>query len=381
MDTELKTVLDGIGVSVHSFGDRLTNLQKQVDSIDLQTKDRITPEGSTKAFVDILKENESFAKLVKDGRGSAIITLQGREAQSILSRKDPNVLMESTTGSQTTGVLTIGRIPGITPEARQRLTVRNLFTQTPTEAMLVDFVRVTTPMQIASPEPEASASAENTVVFTAASERLKSISTWIPATRRILADFGELANFLQTSVAYYCRLAEEKQFISGDNIGEDLDGIAPQATAFNPTLLSASSGWNQIDILGRGLEQLALTKEIDPDWIIVNPTDWYSMRLLKDSLGKYILGPPGMEVSPTLFGKTIVPTTSINPGVWLMGSSNPIAAEIRDRMELQYEVSSGYMDYFVNGMVACRGELRTAMVVKRPQAFLSGTFSQSPAVS
>ena len=56
-------------------------------------------------------------------------------------------------GAQTTGVLTIDRIPGITPEARPALRVRDILAQRPTTMQVVDYVRVNTPMSIASPVP------------------------------------------------------------------------------------------------------------------------------------------------------------------------------------------------------------------------------------
>ena len=55
-------------------------------------------------------------------------------------------LTASGQGFQTTGVMPIDRISGITPEARQSLTVRDALTARPTTMAVVDFVKVTTPM-------------------------------------------------------------------------------------------------------------------------------------------------------------------------------------------------------------------------------------------
>ena len=40
------------------------------------------------------------------------------------------------------------------------------------------------------------------------------------------------------------------------------------------------------------------------------------------------------------------PTTNIAQGTFLVGSGNPIAAEIRDRMEMQIDISTEHSTFF-----------------------------------
>jgi HK97 family phage major capsid protein len=92
-----------------------------------------------------------------------------------------------------------------------------------------------------------------------------------------------------------------------------------------------------------------------------------------------ILGDPQTNVRPSLFGLDVVYTTSISNGTFLVGSGSPIASQIRDRMEMQVEVSTEHQDYFVKNLVAVRAEKRMVLIVKRPNSYISGTFSNSPA--
>jgi HK97 family phage major capsid protein len=103
------------------------------------------------------------------------------------------------------------------------------------------------------------------------------------------------------------------------------------------------------------------------------------MRLTKDQFGRYILGDPQSMVRPNIFGLDVVSTTSISNGTFLVGSGDPVAAEIRDRMEMQVEISTSHADFFVKNQLAIRAEKRLALVCKRPASFLTGTFTQSPA--
>jgi HK97 family phage major capsid protein len=333
----------------------VSKLQAQVDAIDVKLAQRFVGNVQQKSLVDELKENESVSRLLHDRKGRAYIELSPQQTSAIMARK--TVISAIGSGSDgedtlnpvgvaTTGVLPIQRIPGITVEARQVLKIRNVLTARPTTMQVVDFVKVSSPMTIASPVPEASLKPENSVTFASYSERIKLIATWIPATKQVLDDFTELMGFIQTSLPYYVDLEEELQILAGDNSGEDLHGIIPQAAAFNPAYLpfSAAQGWTKMDIIATAIAQINAAKEIDPTFVVLHPLDWWAIRLLKDSFGRYILGDPQSQVTPSLFGLDVVVTTSIPLGQFLVGSGNPAAAEIRDRMGMQIEVSTENQD-------------------------------------
>lgn len=352
-------------------------LQLQVDAIDVKLAGRHGGGGDEiKSFHDVCKEDESVQRLMKDRRGVAVVNLKGRQVSDLLGYK--TTITSSAVGVATTGVLQIDRIAGITQEARQALTIRNLLYARPTAMQVIDYVKVNAKMAIASPQTEASDKAQNAVTFTSASENVQTLATWIPATRQILDDFSELSSYLNSALPYYVNLEEELQLLSGSGSGTNLHGLIPQATAFDTTLTSAAAGWNKIDLIGRALQQIATANEIAADWVVMNPIDWWGIRLTKDSFGRYILGDPQSPVPPNLFGKPVVPTTSIASGKFLVGNGQSVSAEIRDRMEMAVEISTEHSDYFIKNMVAIRAEKRLALVVKRAASYIYGTFTTSP---
>ena len=170
------------------------------------------------------------------------------------------------------------------------------------------------------------------------------------------------------------------QLLSGDGTGENIHGLISQASPFFASRLSASQGWQRIDVLARSAQQLAAAKELTPDWVILHPDDLWALRLVKDGFGRYLLSDPGQSGdTPSLWGMKLVATTSIVSGTFLMGSSSPIASEIRDRMQLVVEISTSHADFFVKHLLMIRCERRFALLVKRATAFISGSFSSSPA--
>jgi HK97 family phage major capsid protein len=390
-DPELKTALDALraGIAAAAPQTKLAALQAQVDAIDTKLASKHFGESFApqSTLLKNFRENESVSRLLRDRRGSAVIHLKGGEYHELMTK---SVISATGSGSDgedtllpvgvaTTGVLQIDRTPGITPEARQVLRVRDVLSARPTTMAVVDFVKVTTPLSIASPVPEASIKPENQLNFTSYSEKVRLIATWIPATKQVLDDMTELMGFIRTAMPYYINLEEELQLLAGDDTGENLHGLIPQATAFNTGLLpSAASGWTRLDVVGTAIKQINAAKEIDPTFIIMHTNDWWSLALTKDAFGRYILGSPQDLTTPRIFGLTVVPTTSIAQGTFLVGSGSPVAAEIRDRQEMVVEVSTENQDFFIRNLVAIRAERREALVVKRAASYVYGSWTTSP---
>src|SRR5262249_17100415 len=152
-------------------------MQRQLDAIDLKTQQRIDngPLACSKTFRTRLEESDQFQRLLYDRRGTARLTLSGKdlsdfpmERKAIISATASGTSggdMLTPVGTMTSGVLQIDRISGITPEARQQLFVRDALFARPTDMAVVDFVKVSSPMGIASPVPEASVKPENSVQF------------------------------------------------------------------------------------------------------------------------------------------------------------------------------------------------------------------------
>lgn len=340
-----------------------------------------------KSLRDTLRESESLSKLFRDKSGSAVFELTGRARAEF----DKKTILESGVGAQTTGVMPIHRIPGVVPEARQVLSIRDLLPQRPTTQLVIDFAKVDAPMAIASPQTEGSAKASNTATFTTASQQIRTIATYTTASKQILDDLSDLMAFLQGSLAYAVGLATEIQILSGDNTGSNLNGLITQATAFDTSLLSAPYGWNRIDILGRAIQQIQASKEVAPSFFVVHPSIWWAIRLTKDSYGHYLTGPPMMPAgtavtggvvagAPTLFGLTPVVTTCMSEGNFLVGSGDPACVELRVRSGLQIEIATQHASDFTANLVTIRCEERLALVCFRPGSYIYGSIATtSPA--
>ena len=371
LQTELKSFVEKANEEKSNFGAMQTEtksaiekLQTQLDAIDVKMATKPTGVES-KSLADTLKENEDVSRLLRNRKGSTSITIKAGD----LERK--TVVTSAAVGFTTPGIVTSERIPGIVADARQELRLRDLLSARPTQMQMVDFIRVVTPLAPAAMVAETNIKPENTITFGVTSEKVRTIATFLPAAKQVMDDVSELSAFLQDSLKYAVNLEEENQMIAGDGTGENLHGFISQAQVLAADTVASHT---KIDIIGNAISQLAVSKEATPTFVVVNSADFWALRLAKDTQGRYLLGDPQLNITPTLFGLAVVPTTSIALGTFLVGSGNPLAAEIRDRQDVTVEISTEHADFFQKNMIAIRAEKRMALLVKRPNAFVSGSF-------
>ena len=358
MQVELKTAIEA--------------MQKQVDAIDAQLQKKAAGT-EHKTFGQELKENESLLKMQRDGRGTAIIQLK-----SLAELERKTTITSTAVGNATSGVLMFERDGGVEMQPMKKLRVRSLLSSSPTSANAIDYVKINAFTSAASPQVEASDKAEAALTFTTATAVVRTLAHWIPATKQILDDFSGLEETIRTELLYGYKDKEEQELLSGSNAGQHLNGLITQATAYDTSLDGpASVGWNKADKLARAIQQLEVANQVDCDWFVVNPADFWDITLTKDANKNYLIGNAFNTMSPTLWGRPVVVTNNITAGYFLAGNS--VKASIRDREGVNIEISTEHSDYFIKNMVAIRCEGRLALVVRRPASYIYGAFSTSPA--
>lgn len=252
---------------------------------------------------------------------------------------------------------------------RRRLTIRDLLTVINVSTGTVEYPRQVARPNAAGMVAEGALKPEAAATFELANAPIRTIAHWIPASRQVLEDAPQLAGMIDVDLRYGLAVKEEEQLLFGSGVGQNLTGMATLATAYAPPIVIA--GANMIDKIGLAILQSSLT-DVPPDGIVVHPSDWWAMRLLKDADGKYILGDPGADVSPRLFGLPVVPTQAMTIDKFLVGGF--AAQTLYDRWTPRVEVSTEHADFFTRNMVAILAEERIGFAAKQPQALIFGDF-------
>lgn len=263
------------------------------------------------------------------------------------------------------------RLPGILPLPQRRLTVRDLLSQGRMDGSTLEYVKETGFTNSAAPVAEAAAKPESDLKFDLTTTSAKVIAHWMKASKQILSDVSQLRSTIDQRLLYGLAYVEENQLLNGDGTGQNLNGIIPQATAYSaPITLSSPTS---IDMIRLMMLQAALA-EYPSTGIVMHPSDWAWIETLKDTTGRYIIGNPQGQITPTLWGLPVVATQAMTVDKVLTGAFR-LGAQVFDRWDARVE--TGYVnDDFTKNLVTILAEERLALAVYRPEAFIYGDFGR-----
>ena len=253
---------------------------------------------------------------------------------------------------------------------QRQMTIRQLLAPGNTDTNLVTYARQTVRNLNAAMVAEGALKPESDIGFAEAEAPVRTLAHWIPISRQIFDDAPALASIVDGELRYGLDLVEENQLLSGDGTGQNLLGIIPQATAYDTTQTTA--GMNKIDVILRAIGQSEAAL-LPATGIVLNTLDWIDILGLKDAGGLWLIGNPQGATQPTLWNRPVVVTPAIPRNRFLVGAF-ATGAQIFDRLDSEVLVSSEDRDNFVKNMLTARAEKRLAFAVKRPQAFITGTF-------
>ena len=263
------------------------------------------------------------------------------------------------------------RLPGIDTAPKQRLFIRDLIAPGRTSSSAIFWVQQTGFTNNAKVVPENTQKPYSEIEFTPKITGVSTIAHLFKASKQILDDFAQLQSTVDAEMRYGLKYAEEQEILFGDGTGVHLHGIVPQASAFNPAFtVEQQSG---IDDLRLAMLQAQLAR-FPASGHVLHFIDWARIELTKDSLGRYILANPAALTGPTLWGLPVVATEAAAfQGKFLTGAFNA-GAQIFDREDANVVISTENADDFEKNMITIRCEERLALAVKRPEAFVYGSF-------
>lgn len=260
------------------------------------------------------------------------------------------------------------RLAGVQALPMRRMTVRQLLTPGRTESNVIQYLQETGFTNNAATVAEGVKKPESAITYDLKNANVVTIAHFIKATKQILDDFAQLQSQIDGRLRYGLELAEEAQLLNGSGVGNNILGIRTGATAYVAPIVVA--GATRIDILRLALLQAELA-EYPSTGIVLHPSDWAAIELLKDTTGAYIFANPQSLAQPGLWGRPVVTTPAMTADEFLVGAFQ-LGAQVFDREQANVVVATQNEDDFVKNMITIRGEERLAMALYRPEAFVKG---------
>lgn len=275
----------------------------------------------------------------------------------------------SISGSAGQGIFS-DRLPGTIEEPLRPLSIRALLDIGTTESNLIEWVRENVFTNNADVVSEGTLKPESNITYEKTDVAVRTIAHWIRASKQVLADFKQLQTMINGRLRWGLKIKEEDQILYGDGTGENLNGLVPNATAYNTAL--NRSGDTMIDTIRHAILQVRLAF-YPASGVVLSPTDWHNLELTKDNENRYLMASPTGRLPPFLWGLPVVESDGMSNGEFLVGAFR-LAATLFDREDAAITVSTEDQDNFVKNLVTILCEERLALAITRPAAFVHGGF-------
>ncbi len=168
------------------------------------------------------------------------------------------------------------------------------------------------------------------------------------------------------------QLVEETQLLSGDGTGTNLRGLLDRTGLQNLTLTAPTTGTNPsiAETLYQAITNVRVNALVEPDGVVMHPSDYAALRLAKDSGGEFNAGGPfGALAGTTVWGLPVALSMALPVNTAIVGAFRSQAQVFR-RSGLVVEASNSHADYWTHNLTSIRAERRVALAVFRPSAFV-----------
>lgn len=338
------------------------------------------------ARVDHL-ESKAHAAYLGGGRGSLSlgdVIVRGftdqRDAFNahgrLMFEPKENPFLETKAAITTANIVTPDAISQIGAARANYGQVRRVLRTVPMTGASVFRVKETINGFVASPQTESYGKAESTATLSGDTIPARTIATWVQATKQAADDVEGLAEFLNSSLVWAVERELEEQILLGNNVGQNLNGLANVATAFDNTILSAGAGWQRADVLAAAATQIE-EAGFTPTHFVLAPRDFYSLSTEKDAEERYLLGSPRSQFARTIWGVPIIVSPAMSAGGFIAFDASQVTLRMRQGMTV--DVSESHANTFTENVLTWRCELRCALVVQHSGAVVMGSLTTSPA--
>jgi HK97 family phage major capsid protein len=389
MDENVKNQLDQLGNIIDSKiekanGQALENAKGEIDSVlkgeinNLTTKfnermDEI--EVNQKKNFDSLiskKEDKSFkGGLIKSINDGVLESFKNGNSRAARFEMKADMTMNADFSGE---VVPADRVPGYKYDPSRAVHIRSLIPQGSTTSDVVRFVKESGYSDGSGNVAEGATLSQSDFDMAADNNTVEKIGAYLRISEEMLADTPQLTSYISARVPAKLLTKEDDQILNGTGVSPQLSGITVDAADFDESASAAFyqsvNNANEFDVIVAALNQLALS-EYQASQIILHPTDFHKILLLKDSQSRYLKDQVYAGLQPTFMGVPVITNTAMTAGSFLLGNFNQgTQLWIRDNVSIEFFREDG--TNVRDGFVTVRCVERVALTNYLPNAFVYG---------
>lgn len=349
VSADTKAAIEGLGVQQRELADRLFSLEQK------GLTPPVSPDGGAESVGQQFVKTAEFETFNRRGAKSVSVELKNT--------------VTNTVGN------TQPELRPMVGGAFRQFNLEALLGSVPTSSNAIEYVRENVFTNAAAETAEASALPESSVTTSLVTESVATVGHFIKISRQLAADQAALARYIDLRMRYGVDLRVENQIIAGNGTAPNMSGItkAGNFTAHGYTAASLTAAGllnNRFDLIGKMIGD-SQAGDYPANVVLLNPADWWTMRLAKDSQNRYILGDPGQIVAPSLFGVPVVVSNAMTADTVIVMNTGQ-AGTFYNREAMEVGLSEQDSDNFQKLLITLRAYRRCMLAVERPAAVRYG---------
>ena len=362
VESSLKSEITNL---TNEYNEKFENATKRMDAIEVESKKTLS-NVSTRTF-----KSEVFAA-IKDGAIESFT--QGNANAARFEIKAGDMTMANTFTGVVAGETVIEDFKF---DPSRSVHIRTLLPIGSTDAQTIRYPKESAYDDGAAATAQGSALGQSDFDVTATSVNVEKIGTFLRITEEMLNDTAGLSSYLSARIPSKVMGIEDTEIISGDGSSPNLSGLLTDGTAFTTSsgglFYQSVESANEFDVIVVALNQLALLN-YQADTIIMNPTDFHKIVLLKSTANEYLRNQIIQGLQPAINGVPITLNTAMPAGKFLVGNlAQSTQLWVRDGLSLEFARQDS--DNFTKNFVTVRAQERVALTTYTPNGIVQGTFS------
>ena len=366
VNNEVDTVIKG---EVKNLTEKHSEIVERLDKMEVENKkDNFEGVYRTKseAFGDALNKSESFKAMKNGTQGNASLELKA----DVLISSD---FAGATSERDATGVQ---RVEGIKRDPSNVTNMMGIIPVGSTSSNVIRYVKESAYTDNAANVAEGSAPTDSEFQLTAEDAVVQKTSAVMTISQEMLDDTPALSSYLSQRLPAKINTVIDDQLIGGSGSSPNLLGLMNGGTTFAAGgFANAIESAQELDVLYVAMNQLALSNYA-ANGIVLNPTDFHKIALLKDTTNEYLRG--NSLVSADGFfrinGVPVYMNNKMAAGNFVVADFSQ-ASQVWQREGLRVDFGYENNDNFDKYLVSVRGIARIAHSIYLPKGIVKGAFS------
>ena len=366
VNNEIDTVVKG---EVKNLVEKHSELVDRLDKMEVESK--------KDDFNDVYKtKSERFGEAIENSESFKAYRAGASNSASFDIKADVLISSDFAGASSARDATGVDRVAGIKRDPSNITNMMGIIPVGTTNSNVIRYVKESAYTDNAANVAEGSAPTDSEFQLTAEDAVVQKTAAVMTISQEMLDDTPALSAYLSQRLPAKINTVIDDQLIGGSGSSPNLLGLMNGGTTFAAGgFANAIESAQELDVLYVAMNQLALSNYA-ANGIVLNPTDFHKIALLKDTTNEYLRG--NSLVSADGFfrinGVPVYMNNKMAAGNFVIGDFSQ-GSQVWQREGVN--VAFGYedSDNFSKYLVSVRAIARIAHSIYLPKAFVKGAFS------